>query len=201
MSDQTQAPAQAPSTDDWRVEMLRTASQVGTALSVRDRSRNALIPNNFLDFSDAGFPSDIIVKAVPIPATGNTLQLMQYQEYREKMWQHVRFDWISSNGGLDGKANVAGAEGRDLGNGNFVATLSGYYLMYADKGAYLGRRASNIAKRNQLLEDRVHRQSEESEHGSRRTGYISDPKTFTMDELLDYEASLPPLRQGIHISD
>lgn len=199
MSDQVQP--QAASTDDWRVEMLRTASQVGTALSVRDRARNLLIPNNFLDFSDAGFPSEIIVKAVPIPAQGNTLQLMQYQEYRDKLWQHVKWDWVSANGGLDGKANVAGAEARDLGNGNLVATLSGYYLMYADKKAYLGRRASNIERSNQRIEERVAQQAEEGEHGSRRSGHVSAPQALTVDDLLEYEANLPPLRQGVHIPD
>lgn len=191
---------QTAQTDDWRVEMLRTAAQVGEALSVKDRARNPLVPNNFLDVSDAGFPSDIIVKPVAIPAVGNVLQLQQYQEFRNKMWQHVKWSWISSNGGLDGKASIPGAEARDLGGGELVATLSGYYLMYADKKAYLRRRAENVEAANRRLEERVVGMEEKHERNARTFGSISEAQQLSVDELLEYEAKLPPPRQGASTS-
>lgn len=186
--------------EDWAVEMQRTATLVGEVVGVQERSRNPLVPNDFLDFSRAGFPSDIIVKAVLIPATGNPRQMMQYDEYRRLLWQHVKWDWISSNGGLDGKASVPGAESRDIGGGERVATLSGYYLMYALRAAYLQRRAQNVERANRKLEQRVIDKAEEHDNGARTTGFIEPAQTLTVDDLLKYEAELPPLREGAFTS-
>lgn len=188
--------AQGVPNDDWRVEMLRTATQIGEALSVKDRARNPLVPNNFLDVSDAGFPSDIIVKPVLIPASGHVGQLQQYQEYRNLRWQHVKWSWISSNGGLDGKASVPGAEAKDLGGGELVATLSGYYLMYAYHDAYMGRRARNVAEANRKLEKRMEEIDERHEHNARTSGSITAAQTLSVEDLLEYEAKLPEPRKG-----
>ena len=195
MTDAVQA-TQDAGADDWRVEMLRTATQAGVTLSARDRARNPLIPNNFLDVSDAGFPSDITIATVLIPASGNVAQLQQYQEFRHKHWRHVKMSWISNNGGRDGKAFVPGVEARDLGGGELVATLSGYYLMYASKEAYLSRRAQNVADANRRLESRVQEMEEKHEHNARTFGSISAPQQLTVDDMLEYEANLPEPRRG-----
>lgn len=181
---------------DWRVDMLKAATAAGARVTASDRSRNPLIPNNFFDLSGAGFPSDVQVMMVPIPAKGSPAQMGQYHNVTAVLgWSHVRWGWISENGGLDGKASVPGASAVDLGNGELVASLSGYYLMFADRKQYEARRAQNLERANRKVEERVAAVEEAKEHNSRTFGHIGDPQTLTVDDLLDYESKLS-FRQG-----
>lgn len=176
---------------DWRVDMLRSATAAGARVSASERARNPLIPNNFFDLSEAGFPSDVQVMMIPIPAKGSPAQMSQYHNATAVLgWSHVRWDWISENGGLDGKASVPGASAHDLGNGEYVASLSGYYLMFADKKQYEARRAQNLERANRRIEERVAAVEEDKGGNSRTFGHIDDPQTLSVDDLLEYESRL-----------
>ena len=187
----------AVQTSDWRVDMLQQATASAGVLSAKDRQRNPLVPNNFFDLTDAGFPADVTVKMVPIPAQGSPNQMAQYHNMTAVLhWRHVKWGWISENGGLDGRANVPGAAKRDLGNGDEVATLSGYYLMFADRKSYEDRRAKNVERANQKLEYKATQQQEGHQHNARTFASSTEAETLTVDDLLAYEEKLPPARRG-----
>lgn len=173
---------------DWRSDMVAAATQAGTQLATRERGRNPAIPDNFLDVSDAGFPSDIIVKAVQIPRQAVPQEMGQYRDMINRQWLHVPWSAISSAGGADGKANVPGAVMVDLGGGNLVASLAGHYLMFANRKQYEDRRALNVSRASESLAFKL-QQEEEVDHGVRRTTDKAAGQ-LSIEDLLEYEKSI-----------
>ena len=174
---------------DWRQGMVAQAGRAGAMLAAKDHSRNPFIPDNFLDVSSAGFPADLTIVAVQIPRQSSPAEMGQYRNLVNFGWLHVPWDAISANGGNDGKANVPGAQKVDLGGGNFVATLAGHYLMFADKKQYEERRARNVARASQNLQYKTEELEETSEHG-RMYSRSDSSGPMSLEELLDYEEKL-----------
>lgn len=170
--------------------MTTTARAASVRLSARSVSHNPMIPDNFLDVSAAGFPADLIVQGVQIPRQGSPAEMSQYRNMIELQWLHVPWSAISTNGGNDGKAHVPGATKVDLGGGQFVASLAGHYLMYADRKQYEQRRARNIERASQSLQYKT--EFEEEVDGGVRKGHMSESGTMSLDELLEYEKKLGP---------
>jgi len=184
---------------DWRDGMVNAARAAASRVSVRERAKNPAIPHNFLDVSEAGFPADIIVKAVQIPRAGDPAEMAQYRDMLDREWLHVPWNAISTNAGLDGKAFVAGAYKVDLGGGVFVAALAGHYLMFADRHQYEQRRAHI---RQQANESRAYKlnNEQETDHGVRKSRHDGSAP-MTVEELLEFERRIgdePPVR-GDHI--
>ena len=174
---------------DWRQGMVAQAGRAGAMLAAKEGSRNPLIPDNFLDVSNAGFPADLTIVAVQIPRQASPAEMAQYRNLVNYGWLHVPWDAISANGGNDGKANVPGAQKVDLGGGNFVATLAGHYLMFADKKQYEERRARNVARASQNLQYKTEELEETSEHG-RMYSRSDSSGPMSLEELVDYEEKL-----------
>lgn len=175
---------------DWRTAMVAQSEKAAAQLATRDRHRNPLIPDNFLDVSGAGFPADLDVRGVQIPRAGNPAEMMQYRSMLELQWLHVPWDAISTNGGRDGKANVPGATPHDLGGGHLVAAVAGNFLMFANRKQYEDRRARNLERANRSIDKKRH--LEEKVGGGAKmfaTGEDSSgPKT--LEELLEYDKRL-----------
>lgn len=189
-----------PSTDgDWRTSMVAAAQEAGSRLTSRERHKNPAIPNDFLDMSDAGFPADVVVKGIPIPTPGIPAEMAQYRNMRESQWLHVPWSFISSNGGADGKAYVPGASKHDLGQGDFVATLSGYFLMFADRHQYNKRRARNSERANESRSVKFENE-EEADIGVRRM-HRDGGAAMTIEELLEFDKRIgdEPERKGIRL--
>lgn len=203
LSKQQQAAVPQNTGGDWRDEMVERAQRSAAQLATRERHRNPLIPDNFLDVSNAGFPADMDVRGVQIPRQGNPAEMMQYRSMLDLQWQHVPWHYISLNGGADGKANIPGAVPHDLGGGNLVAALGGNYLMFADRKQYENRRARNLQQANRSIDSKQH--LEEKVDGGARifsTGEASSgPKTI--EELLDYDKRLgeEPAIKGKRLGD
>lgn len=174
---------------DWRQNMVAQAGRAGAMLSAKQQSRNPLIPDNFLDVSDAGFPADLTVVGVQIPRAGSPAEMAQYRNLVNYGWLHVPWDAISANGGNDGKANVPAAQKMDLGSGEFVATLAGHYLMFADTKLYQERRARNVARENQKLVYKTEEMEEKSDSG-RMFSHSDSSGPMSLEDLLEYEAKL-----------
>jgi len=185
---------------DWRAAMMAKASKASTMISTRERARNPLIPDNFLDLSGAGFPSDLIVLAVQIPRAQSPAEQQQYRNMTNAGWLHVPWNAISENGGADGKAVIPAADRHVLGRGEEVACLAGHYLMFANRQQYLERRARNVARTSEHLEYKMTEMEEKDDYGRKfSTSDSSGP--MTVDELLEYEKRLgdEPARKGEHI--
>lgn len=184
---------------DWRTELVVAAQSAGARVTARQRAKNPAIPNDFLDMSDAGFPADIIVKGVQIPTAGVPGEMAQYRDMIERQWLHVPWSAISSNGGLDGKAFVPGASKHDLGGGHFVASYSGYYLMFADRKQYEQRRAHNSERANESRAYKL-QVEEETDIGVRRA-HRDGGAPMSVEELLEFEKSIgeEAPRRGEHI--
>lgn len=184
---------------DWRTALVSAARDAGSRVTSRERSKNPTMPNDFLDMEDAGFPADIIVKGVQIPSAGIPAEMAQYRDMIERQWLHVPWSAISSNGGLDGKAFVPGATKYDLGQGHHVASLSGYFLMFADRKQYQDRRARNIERAN---ESRAYKfqVEEEADIGVRRT-HRDGGDPMTLEELMEFDKRIgeEAARKGDHI--
>lgn len=181
--------------EDWRQALVTAARSAGARISARDRAKNPAIPNDFLDVSDAGFPSDIIVKGVQIPSAGVPAEMAQYRGMIEAQWLHVPWSAISSNGGADGKAFVPGASKHDLGGGHLVVTLSGYYLMYADRRQYEQRRAQISERANESRAYKL-QVEEEADIGVRKS-HRDGGEPMTLEELVEFEKRIgeePPAK-------
>lgn len=184
---------------DWRTALVSAARDAGSRVSTRERHKNPTMPHDFLDMSEAGFPADLVVKGVQIPSPGIPAEMSQYRGMIESQWLHVPWSAISSNGGLDGKAYVPGATKHDLGGGHFVVTLSGYYLMFADRKQYHDRRARNTERAN---ESRAYKlEAEEKSDIGVRKAHRDGGEPMSLDELLEFEKRIgdEPPRMGEHI--
>ena len=170
---------------DWRETLVRTAQRAGGQVQVRERARNPMLPDNFMDLSEAGFPADISVVPVQIPRQAVPAEMAQYRDLVNRQWLHLPWDVISSNGGMDGKANLPGAMPLDMGGGHLVATLAGHYLMYADKAQYHSRRAENRKRSTESVQYKMEPR-EEGEH--RRDATNTGP--MSIEELFEYERSI-----------
>lgn len=170
--------------EDWRSAMVAKAQSAASHLSTRERARNPMVPDNFLDFSGAGFPADLVVIPVQIPRQNVPAEMAQYREVLNRQWLHVPWSVISKNGGADGKANVPGASKYDLGGGEFVAVVAGNYLMYADKSQNKQRRQSNLDRATQNLQYKT----QNSEDGRIRD--FNEAGTMTVEELFEYEKQI-----------
>jgi hypothetical protein len=178
--------------EDWRAKLVETASSAGSRLETRERSRNPMIPDNFMDLSDAGFPADLIVSPVQIPRQDVPAEMAQYRDMLNLQWLHLPWSAISANGGLDGKASVPGAVRIDLG-GSFVVALAGHYLMYANRHQYEARRDRNVRRYQESVTTKMESRTEALE-GQGRKGSLrfdsTDTGPMTVEELFEYEKSI-----------
>jgi hypothetical protein len=175
---------------DWREAMMASARAAASRVAIKERARNPMIPDNFLDVSDSGFPADITVLGVQIPRPGVPQEMAQYRDMINLQWLHVPWSFISKNGGEDGKAHVPGVAKYDLGGGEFVAVLAGNFLMYANREQYQQRRVRNANKADESLQYKVQNRLEEAtEDGKRRNLRVesSDPGPMSLEGLLEYE--------------
>lgn len=179
-------PTVEPGTD-WRDAMVSMARSTAFGGQTRDRVKNPMVPDNFLDVSEVGFPSDIIVLPVGIPRPGIPSEMDQYRRLINYQWLHVPWDFISKNGGEDGKAFVPGAEKYDLGGGQFVAVLAGHFLMFASREQYKRRRAANVEKSTKALEHKMDELQEKTKQGGKIWSESAQSGQMTLDELLEYE--------------
>ncbi len=155
---------------DWKAQMMSVADASAHRLAERRRARNPMIPDNFLDFSDAGFPSDLIVKGVQIPRPGVPQEMANYQTMLNLDWQHVKWEWISKNGGMDGKAVIPAARQERLGSdGQGVAVVGTLYLMFANRAHYEERRSDNREIQNSKLLEKVADREEQTKLGPKGT--------------------------------
>lgn len=189
------AGAKALRGDDWRETMVKSATAAGSRIAVSERAKNPMIPDNFLDLSDAGFPADLVVLPVPIPRQGVPSEMSQYRDMLNRQWLHVPWAAISGNGGQDGKANVAGAVKLDLGSGEFVATLAGHYLMFANKHQHEERRAANVRRFQERVQYKTESRTEDvAEHYGRTQASLRVDATktgpMTVEEMFEYEKSI-----------
>lgn len=169
---------------DWRTAMVESARSAGSRIATRERARNPAIPNNFLDFSDAGFPANLDILPVQVPRASIPQEMAQYRDMINRQWQHVPWSAISVNGGADGKAHVPGATRHDLGGGMAVAVVAGNYLMYADKQQHKDRRARNVEKSSENLKYKM----ESEEDGYQRDAVVTG--SMTVEQLFEYEKSI-----------
>lgn len=180
-------------TEDWRSRLVDTATSAGSRVEARERARNPMVPDNFLDLSDAGFPADIIVLPVQIPRQSEPAEMAQYRDILNMQWLHVPWGVISSNGGQDGKAHVPGAVRIDLGGSQFVAGLSGHYLMYANRHQYEQRRNRNLRRYQESVQYKMESRVEELKDASSKTNLRIDATNtgpMTIEELFEYEKSI-----------
>ena len=175
---------------DWRDSMVSMARSTALGARSRDRVKNPMVPDNFLDVSEAGFPSDIVVLPVSIPRPGVPAEMDQYRRLINYQWLHVPWDFISKNGGEDGKAFVPGAERYDLGGGHFVAVLAGHYLMFASREQYQNRRTKNVQKSTEALQYKMDQLQEQTQQGGKIWSEASQSGQMTLDELLEYEKQI-----------
>lgn len=185
--------------------MVAQAQATHQRAIARDRVKNPMMPDNYLDFSECGFPSDIHVVGIQIPRPGIPGEMMQYRDAVNLQWIHVPWDFISQNAGADGKAYVPGATRYELGGGHFVAVVANHYLMFASRQFYEERRARNISKAGESLQYKLDHQEEVS----RESGYPGTLRAenaqsgpMSLDDLLDYEKRIgdeAPL-QGVKIT-
>ncbi len=182
-----QQPAEAVS--DWRKQLVTQAKGTASALRTRERTRNPMIPDNFLDLHDAGFPADLVVLPVQIPRPAVPGEMAQYRDMLNYQWLHVPWNVISKNGGEDGKANVPGATPHDMGGGHFVAVLAGHYLMFASREQYEARRASNTLKAGESLQYKMDHLEEQNKASMRSTMRHETDHVgpMTLEQLLEYE--------------
>lgn len=172
---------------DWRSEMLKAASDASDSLQYYERGRNPALPNNFLDVSGAGFPADLIVIALQIPRQGVPQEMAQYRQVTQELkWLHVPWDYISQNGGADGKPNPPSAVRIDLGTGQAVAGLPGHYLLFASRKQYEDRRTKNIVQASERLAFKAHKE-EEFDNGVRRSHLEDSKGPLTIDDLIEFE--------------
>lgn len=177
---------------DWREQMINSAREQASISSASETSRNPLVPHNFFEFRDSGFPSDIVVMALQIPRQSSPAELMQYKDMVNiKRWQHVRWEWISENAGFDGKPYPPGVESLDLG-GVLVATVAGHYMMYASREQYEARRRANLEKFSARIAYQLEEWDEQNPETGGRTQsvYKPAPGGMTLDDLLHYEQEL-----------
>jgi len=181
--------------EDWRTAMIQSARAAGSRIATRERTKNPAIPDNFLDFSEAGFPADLDILPVQIPRPSVPQEMTQYRDVVNRQWQHVPWQSISSNGGQDGKAHVPGAIRHDLGGGMVVAVVANNYLMYADKHQHADRRARHVEKSSENLKYKM----ESVEDGYQRDATDTGP--MTIEQLFDYEKSIgeEPALKGVKL--
>lgn len=187
------AKAESTAAEDWRDNLVKTATSAGSRLEARERASNPMIPDNFLDLSDAGFPADLVVLPVPIPRQSEPLEMAQYRDLLNMQWLHVPWNVISSNGGHDGKAHVPGAVRIDLGGGQFVAGLGGHYLMYANRRQYEDRRARNTRRSQEAVQYKMESRIEDLKDAASRTSLRVDATNtgpMSIEELFEYEKSI-----------
>jgi hypothetical protein len=178
--------------EDWRAKLVETASLAGSRIESRERARNPMIPDNFMDLSDSGFPADLIVICVQIPRQDVPAEMAQYRDLLNLQWLHLPFSAISMSGGQDGKADVPGAVRIDLGGGNFVAGLAGHYLMFANRHQYEERRARNVRRHQESAAAKMEAREELIE-GMSKGKYrfdSTDTGPMTVEELFEYEKSI-----------
>lgn len=172
----------------WQDEMRELASRQSAHARVRERFRNPMIPDDFLNTRDSGLPSDMMVKAVQIPRPGLPAEVAQYERFRVAGFQHIRWDWISKNGGADGKANIPGAQKVALGNDGLpVAAVAGCYLMFIDRGYYEDKRGANRDRRNAILNAKVEARTEATEKGVNRSVNLERVNIESFEHLQEIE--------------
>lgn len=180
--------AEAMPSGGWQEEMRGLAKRQVEQAHIRERFRNPLIPDDFLDTRDSGLPSDMLVKGIQVPRPGMPAEVAQYERFRLAGFQHVRWDWISRNGGADGKANLPGAERVMLGNDGLpVAVVAGCYLMYIDRGYYEEKRGLNREKRNLETQTKVEQRTEELEKGVNRSVHMDRVNIESFEHLQEVE--------------
>jgi len=172
---------------DWKEQAVQMSIAAGEQIMQRERARNPMFPNNFLDMSDAGFPADIIVKGVQIPRAGIPLEMAQYRTVVNYQWLHVPWDWISRNDGQDGKARVPNARKVAIGDGQFVAAVGEDYLMFANRRQYEDRRRENRETRNQVAEVKTADRVEELEAGHRRAVSQEKFSSISLEQMIEIE--------------
>jgi len=183
----TEPPGNPQGPTDWKRQAVRMSENAGRQLRYKERSRNPMFPNNFLDMSDAGFPADIIVKGFQIPRPGIPQEMAQYRDAVNYQWLHVPWEWISSNDGGDGKARVPNARKVALGDGQYVAAVGEDYLMFANRRQYEDRRKENRETRNQVAEVKVADRIEELEDGHQRAVSMEKHSSVSFEEMLQIE--------------
>lgn len=177
-----------PASGGWQEEMRNLAKRQVEQAHIRERHRNPMIPDDFLDTRDSGLPSDMMVKGVQIPRPGLPAEVAQYERFRLAGFQHVRWEWVSKNGGADGKANIPGAERVMLGNdGMPVAAIAGCFLMYIDRGYYEEKRSKNREDRNRILQTKVEERTEELEKGVNRSVHMDRVNIESFEHLQEVE--------------
>lgn len=185
---ETQAPVLEATPVGWQDEMRNLAQNQIRHAHIRERHRNPMIPDDFLDTRDSGLPSDMMVKGVQVPRQGIPAEVAQYERFRLSGFQHVRWDWVSKNGGADGKANIPGAERMMLGNdGMPVAAIGGCYLMYIDRGYYEEKRGINRERRNSILNAKTEKRTEEVEKGVSRSVHMDRVNIESFEHLQEVE--------------
>jgi len=173
--------------NSWKEEAVHLSEEAARQLRYREEGRNPALPNNFLDVSNAGFPTDIIVKAVQIPRPGFPQEMIQYRDIVNYQWLHVPWGWISGNGGLDGKAYVPNAHKTALGDGQFVAVIGSDYLMFANRRRYEDRRRENRENRNQVAQVKVTDHIEQLGKNHRRAVSMEQHSGVSLEEMLEIE--------------
>ncbi len=178
---------------DWRDALVEQANKAVSSFRARDRTRNPMVPDNFLDVSNAGFPADIKVLAVQIPRLGVPAEMAQYRDMLNLQWLHMPWNAISMNGGEDGKASVPGAQRIDLGDGQYVAAIANNYLMFSNRKQYDDRRLANTRRSGESLKYKIESRTEEGEEGGKRRNLRVDSTNtgpMTLDQLLAYEQEI-----------
>lgn len=181
----------ATSGDDWRDVLVKTATEAGSRLSTRERSKNPMIPDNFMDLSGSGLPSDIQVLSIPIPRHTSPSDMAQYQDMIQRQWLHLPWSVISKTGGQDGKAVIPGAAAHDLGNGQFVVTLAGNFLMFANRKQYEDRRKEHLKRYQDSVQYKLESRFDEDkdrlgDRGGKRVD-VTNTGPMTVDEMFEYE--------------
>lgn len=176
--------------DDWRDVLVKQASEAGSRLTTKERARNPMIPDNFMDLTGSGLPSDIQVLSIPIPRQSSVGDAAQYRDMIQRQWLHLPWDVMSKTGGQDGKAVIPGATAHDLGGGQLVVALTGNFLMYANRKQYEDRRKANLTRNQQALQYKTENQFEGDKRLGERGGMraeITNTGPMTVEELFDYE--------------
>jgi len=190
----TQSPAPQKQ-EDWRTALVQKATAAGSRLATKERAHNPMIPDNFLDLSDAGFPADLVVLPIQRPRDHVPAEMSQYRDLLNRQWQHVPWSVISSNGGQDGKANVPGAVKHDLGSGEFVAMLAGHFLMFANRQQFEARRKTNERRSAEHLQYKMesHEEDVSEQYGRTKAKLRVDATNtgpMTVEQLFEYEKSI-----------
>lgn len=187
----TSTPASKPSGgDDWRDVLVKSATEAGSRLTTKERSRNPMIPDNFMDLTGSGLPPDIQVLSIPIPRQSSVGDAAQYRDMIQRQWLHLPWDVMSKTGGQDGKAVIPGATAHDLGNGQLVVALTGNFLMYANRKQYEDRRTANLNRYQESIKYKTESRFEGDNRLGDRGGMraeITNTGPMTVEELFDYE--------------